>query len=124
MPFGLGSIAGLVAGRAAHHVAVVGKRVVFFLLGGLCLLVVLGFLAAALFTWLNASYGVLVAEFGLAAVFLLLGLIFLLAGAMTGRSKKHPAAADPFGFAGQSIPAPALLVAFALGFLQGTRRRR
>jgi hypothetical protein len=124
MPFGLGSIAGLVAGRAAHQAAVIGRRVVFFLLGGLCLLVVLGFLAAALFTWLNAGYGIFAAELGLAAVFLLIGLIFLLAGAMTGRSKKHQPAADPFGFAGQSIPAPALLVAFALGFLQGTRRRR
>jgi hypothetical protein len=124
MPFGLGSVAGLVAGRAAHHVAVIGRRALFFLLGVLCLLVVLGFLAAALFTWLNVSYGIFIAELGLAAVFLLIGLIFLLAGAMTGRSRKQPAAADPFGFAGQSIPAPALLVAFALGFLQGTRRRR
>jgi hypothetical protein len=120
---GLSSVAGLVAGRAAHHVAVAGRRIVFYFLGGICLLVVLGFLAAALFTWLNASYGIFIAELGLAAVFLLAGLIFLLAGAMTGRSKKQPAA-DPLGFAGQSIPTPALLVAFALGFLQGTRRRR
>jgi hypothetical protein len=122
MPFGLGSIAGLIAGRAAHHVAMVGRRVVFFLLGGLCLLVVLGFLAAALFTWLHASYGIFAAQFGLAAVFLLLGLIFLLAGATTGKGGKP--AADPLGFGAKSIPAPALLVAFALGFLQGTRRRR
>jgi hypothetical protein len=123
MPFGLGSVAGLVAGRAAHHVAVAGRRIMFFLLGGLCLLVVLGFLAAALFTWLNAGYGIFAAELGLAAVFLLIGLIFLLAGAMTGRSRKAPAA-DPLGFGSQSVPAPALLIAFALGFLQGTRRRR
>lgn len=123
MPFGLGSIAGLVAGRAAHHVATIGKRALFFLLGGICLLVVLAFLAAALFTWLDANYGIFIAQFGLAGLFLLFGLILLLAGAMTGRPRKQPAA-DPLGMGAQSMPAPALLVAFALGFLQGTRRRR
>ena len=122
MAFGLSSIAGMVAGRAAHHAAVIGRRALFFVLGGLCLLVVLAFLSAALFTWLDASYGIFAAQFGLAGAFLLLGLIFLLAGATAGRNGKP--AADPLGFGSQSVPAPALLVAFALGFLQGMRRRR
>jgi hypothetical protein len=123
MPFGLSSVAGLLAGRAAHRVAMAGRRLLFLLLGGLCLLVVLGFLAAALFTWLLASYGVFVAELGLAAIFLLLGLIFLLVGTAAGRGRK-PTTVDPLGIGGQSVPAPALLVAFALGFLQGIRRSR
>lgn len=123
MPFGLGSVAGLLAGRAAHHAAIIGRRALFFFIGGLCLLIVFGFLAAALFTWLNAGYGIYAAELGLAAVFLLIALIFLLAGAMTGRGKKTPAG-DPLGLGTQSVSAPALMVAFALGFLQGTRRRR
>jgi hypothetical protein len=119
----LSSVAGALAGRAAHHAALAGRRVAFYVLGVISLLVMLGFLAAALFTWLNESYGIFTAQFGLAAVFLLLGLIFILAGAMTGKSRKQPAH-DSLGLAGASIPAPALLIAFALGFLQGTRRRR
>jgi hypothetical protein len=133
MDFGLKGIANLVAERAAHQAAIAGRRVAFMLLGGICFLVTVAFLAAALYTWLNASYGVYIAEFGLAAVFLVLGLILMLAGSMSGKRKPHPnpspAAPDPLaGLAGMATepvaPLAALVGAFALGFAQGLRRKR
>ena len=131
MDFGLKGIATLLAERAAHQAAIAGRRVMFMLLGGVCFLVTIGFLAAALYTWLNATYGVYAAEFGLAAVFLVVGLILTLAGSMSGRRKPHPnpsAAADPLasvaGIATEPVaPVAALVAAFALGFARGLRRR-
>ena len=125
---GLKGLAGLVAGRAAHHVAIAGRRMLLFLLGGICFIVMLAFLAAALFTWLDSAYGIFIAQFGLAAVFLLIGLILTLSGALTGRSRPHPSV-DPLaslaGAAGEPIaPLSALILAFALGFARGMRRRR
>jgi len=132
MDFGLKGIATMLAERAAHQAAIAGRRAALMLLGGICFLVTIGFLAAALYTWLNETYGVYIAEFGLAAVFLVVGLFLALAGAMSGRRKPHQpqaTAADPLaGLAGAATepiaPLAGLIAAFALGFAQGLRRRR
>jgi Na+/melibiose symporter-like transporter len=131
MDMGLKGIATLLTERAAHRAAAAGRRVMFMLLGGICFLVTIGFLAAALYTWLDQSYGVYLAIFGLAAVFFVVGLILMLAGSMSGRRKPHPSAssADPLaGLAGLATepvaPFAALVGAFALGFARGLRRRR
>jgi hypothetical protein len=130
MDLGLKGIATLLAERAAHQAAVAGRRALLMLLGVACFLVTIGFLSAALYTWLDQSYGVYVAIFGLAAAFLVLGLILMLAGSMSGRRKPHPGtASDPLaGLAGLATepvaPLAALVAAFALGFARGLRRRR
>ncbi len=92
MDLGLKGLAEQLVERAAHRVALTGRRMLLFFLGGLCVLVTLGFLTAALYTWLDRSYGVFIAELGVAAIFLLLGLILMLVGAMTGRRRPSPAA--------------------------------
>lgn len=134
MDLGLKGIATAVTDGLARRAAIAGRRAAFMLLGGICFLVTIGFLAAALYTWLHAAYGVYVAELGLAAVFLVLGLILMLAGSMGGRRRApHPnpgaRAADPLaGLAGAATEPvaslSALVAAFALGFAQGLRRRR
>lgn len=128
---GLKGIATLLAERAAHQAAAAGRRVMLLLLGGLCFLVAIGFLAAALYTWLDRNYGPYIAEFGLAAVFFVVGLILALAGAVSGRRKhvNNPTASDPLaglaGIATEPVASLAALVAaFAMGFARGLRRRR
>lgn len=129
MDLGLKGLAEQLVERAAHRVALTGRRMLLFFLGGLCVLVTLGFLTAALYTWLDRSYGVFIAELGVAAIFLLLGLILMLVGAMTGRRRppQPHAAMDPLAGLASAATEPiaplfALVAAFALGFARGLRR--
>lgn len=124
MDFGLRGLGDRIAERAA----LAGRRTVLFVLGGLCFLAMIGFLAAALYTWLDRTWGVYIAEFGLAAVFLVVGLILTLIGAMTGRKKPQPALDPLAGLSGSTTesiaPLVALVTAFAVGLVRGLRKQR
>jgi uncharacterized protein (TIGR03382 family) len=110
------AIASIATAAATEATARTAKRLVLGAAAVLCLLLGVGFAAAAGYEALAIGYGTLTAKLIVAGGFLLVGLIIFAVMAIQKSQRKRQAA--------ESGPTTAMAVAFAMGLLSGLGRRR
>ena len=122
----LRAIGTMAADQALQNLRVTLLQFVLMAVAALLVGVGLSFLTAALFEVISAAHGVLFAQLLLAALFLLMAMIFATVANFVGRRRAEPlavAVAEDCRVGTEAVALPALVAAFATGFVGALVRR-
>ncbi len=127
----LSAIGNAAARQAEKSLGRMARLVALYVVGGLMLLVALGFLTAALYTAIAGQLGVIPAQLIVAGIFLVLGLVLIVVAAMRERPEAEPRQGlaamemqEEFGIKGRPAGLATVAASFAFGLARGLTRRR